>query len=293
MPPRQAPDSERQQKRRSSTPESVVRRSLEKVNVFISYASSDNEIAKILREELIDIDRNRVNCFLDSETIASGEGWRNKLDMALDEADWLVCLFTGEQSDFCGYEIEVFTKAKVQNPRGGDARFVCLHDQPELPAVFSSHQNKLIVFPPEPTSTTEPFDAPGFYSQSPIAKFFSDFCTYKELYVARGVSDSGRQLQTIAQKAKRITDAFKATRGKDIRADTPTQPGIEVRVTAAPDEKLVGIPPEATVTGTFESFALFGLMPPMVQRQLPTTTWGWVREACSSPHNTIVPWMEP
>jgi hypothetical protein len=145
------------------------------VNVFISYASSDNEIAKILREELIDIDRNRVNCFLDSETIASGEGWRNKLDMALDEADWLVCLFTGEQSDFCGYEIEVFTKAKVQNPRGGDARFVCLHDQPELPAVFSSHQNKLIVFPPEPTSTTEPFDAPGFYSQSPIAKFFSDF----------------------------------------------------------------------------------------------------------------------
>jgi hypothetical protein len=258
-----------------------------KVHVFISYTGSDREIAKALREELIDVDRKRVECFLDYETIESGKDWRKVLDETLDKADWLVCIYTGEQSEFCGYEIGVFSKARLRTQKGQDARLVCLHDRSELPGVFS-HQNKLITFP-EPPPGGEPFDESAFYANSPIAKFFADFFTYKELYVAHAPSESERQLQTICQKAKRVTEAFKASRASDIYADTPTQLGIEVRVAAGAGDKLLQISELAEVSGTYESFKLFSMMPPMVQKQLPKTTWGRVREASN---DVIVPWMD-
>jgi TIR domain len=120
-----------------------------KVRVFISYAKADNPIAVALREEITDINRDRVECFLDSETIGSGEGWEKKLDDALSTADWLVCLYTGEQSDFCGYEVGVFTKGKGLAKNSGQSRLVCMHDVADYPSLFRSHQNRYVELPPE------------------------------------------------------------------------------------------------------------------------------------------------
>ena len=55
----------------------------DKVHVFISYAHADRVVAAALREALTDIDRNRVDCFLDYESIQSGEGWKQRLEAAL------------------------------------------------------------------------------------------------------------------------------------------------------------------------------------------------------------------
>jgi hypothetical protein len=110
-----------------------------KVHVFISYAKADNQIATALREEVADINRDRVECFLDSETIASGEGWERKLEDALEVAHWLVCIYTGEQSEFCGYEIGVFTRGKALEKNAGNSQLVCLHDVSNYPAVFRAH----------------------------------------------------------------------------------------------------------------------------------------------------------
>src|ERR1700687_3705163 len=75
------------------------------VSVFISYAHADIGIARALSEVLLEINRDRVVCFLDTQSIESGRPFLDPLNEALETADWLVCIYTGEQSEFCGYEI--------------------------------------------------------------------------------------------------------------------------------------------------------------------------------------------
>jgi hypothetical protein len=263
-----------------------------RVRVFISYAKADNLVATALREEITDINRDRVECFLDSETIASGEGWEKKLEEALEAADWLVCVYTGEQSEFCGYEIGVFTRGRALEKSVSNSRLVCLHDVANYPAVFNAHQNRYVELPPERVPSGETFDETGFYQASGVAKFFEDFCQYDALYVAGETSEVQRRSQAIIRKAKRITEAFRAARGNDVRADTPTQLSVEVTVPCKSGELLTVIPTDASVKGTFQSFGLFGLMPPMHDQQLPSASWGSVRAACRTPFSTHIPWVE-
>src|ERR1700730_8233919 len=99
----------------------------EKVNVFISYAKADGVIAKALYDELLEVSRDRVTCFLDTESIDPGKSWEPTLNSALDAADWLVCIYTGEQSEFCGYEIGGFSKRNALAPRPRDGRLLVPH----------------------------------------------------------------------------------------------------------------------------------------------------------------------
>ena len=261
-----------------------------KVSVFISHASADTNIATALFEELTDINRERVECFLDTRTIASGKNWTHLLNEALTTADWLVCIYTGEQSEFCGFEVGVFTT--IHQAQSQDDRLVCLHDVAEIPAVFQSHQNRLVTFPPNKGVANIQFDDVEFYSRSPLAMFLSDFYKYKDLYIARDVADAQRQVQTLVRQTKRITEAFKSARASDIQSSTPTQLGVDVLVSASLAGGLTQIPDDAEVVGTFQSLGLLGLLPPMQNEKLPSTTWNRVREACSTSFRTTALWME-
>jgi TIR domain len=275
------------------SPRNLTQGSLDdKVRVFISHASSDNGIATALYEELTEIDRNRVECFLDTQTIESGKDWTKLLNDALATADWLFCIYTGDQSEFCGFEIGVFTTVHQSERDSQDDRLVCLHDVATIPAVFHSHQNRLVAFPPKTGASGEQFDEAAFYLGSQVAKFLTDFYKYKGLYVARDAAASQRQLQTLIRQTKRITEAFKAARASDIQSDTPTQLGVDIFVSANPSAERTRIPDDAEVTGTFQSLGLFGLMPPMQNQRLPTATWSRVREACSTAFRTTALWME-
>ena len=265
------------------------------VNFFISYASADNVIAAALYEELKEIDKKRVHCFLDTQSIDSGVDWDEKLNQELKSADWLICVYTGEQSEFCGYEIGVFAEVNGLSQRSPQSRLVCLHDvQPPLPGVFRAYQNRLIVFPSPLTQSAgaAPFDEAAFYLRTPVAKFFSDVYKYKGLYVPTDASESQRQVQMLARQSNRITEAFKAARGSDILANTPTQLGMEVAVPGLPEVKLTRIPDEAIVGGTYESLGLFGLMPARVGKQLPESTWLALREVSATPSRPKPLWME-
>jgi hypothetical protein len=277
---------------RPSTGPAAVAAVSDKVNVFISYARADYVIAKALYDELLEVSRERVVCFLDTESIEPGRQWEPTLNAALEAADWLVCIYTGEQSEFCGYEIGVFSRVNAQHPEGHDSRLVCLHDVDGLPAVFQPHENKLVSFPPEPWPTTSPPDDKEFYTRSELAQFFMAFYKYKSLYPVRDAADGQRQQQTLAGQVKRIADAFWAGRRNDVRYDTPTQLGVEVLVAGGSDGGLAEIPATAEVTGTYQSLALFGLMPPMHDKKLPKTTWGQVRAAAQTPHRRLEPSME-
>src|ERR1700688_1964601 len=205
------------------------------VRFFISYASSDYGIAAALYEELREIDKKRVHCFLDTQSIDSGVGWEEQLTHELKQADWLICVYTGEQSEFCGYEIGVFAEANGVVHRSADSRLVCLHDvQPPLPlpAVFRSYQNRMFVFPPTQKFATGTFDEAAFYARAPLSRFFEDIYKYKNLYLPGDASESARQGQTQGRQVKRLTEAFKAAGASDVWADTPTQLGVEIAVPA-------------------------------------------------------------
>jgi TIR domain len=264
-----------------------------KINVFISYARNGHVIARVLHDELSTINPDRVHCFLDTEAIESGEGWEKKLESALAAADWLVCIYTGEQSEFCGYEIGVFTKGKALEKTAATSRLVCLHDVAVYPTVFRGHQNRKIEFPPETTNPAETFDETGFYERTEVARFLADFCKYENIYTADGVPGFQRQLKLIISKAKLITEAFRTAQGEDIRADTPTQLGIEVSLHwTATGQLLPAIPDTAQVKGTYQSFSLFGLMPHMEGEQLPVGTWAEIKNAGRSRGHGYLPWLE-
>lgn len=264
----------------------------DEVRVFISYANADSGIANALYEELIKIDKNRVRCFLDTKTIGSGKNWKKQLDDFLAIADWLICIYTGEHSEFCGYEIGVFEKVNNLFSKGKDSPVVCLHDVPNLPIVFHPHQNRVVLFPPDPAQQTKQFDENEFYLQSPIAKFFGDIYKYKNLYVLKDASETQRQTQTLVGQVKCISEAFKAARGTDIRADTPIQLQLDVYIPSLQGEPLSCILESAEVTGTFASFKLFDLLPPMIGNQRPATTWGALKRASSSEYRAVAPWIE-
>jgi TIR domain len=273
----------------AQAPQAAVGR---KVNVFISYAKADLIVAKVLLTELQKIAHDRIDCFLDTESIQPGKPWERVLNQALEQADWLVCIYTGEQSEFCGYEIGVFSRVNEIAPGGRDSRLVCLHDVPDIPTVFQTYQNRLVTYPPELLTDPAQFNETEFYSQSELARFLSDLYAYQDLYVPRDLTEAQRQTQTLVEQVKRITEAFRAARGKDVRSDTPTQLGVEVFVTGHRGQKLTRIPPEAEVSGTFQSLALFGLMPPMQDSKLPKTSWAQIREAAKTSYRRLTPSIE-
>jgi TIR domain len=263
-----------------------------KVRVFISHAKADHVIAEALREEIVDLNRDRVECFLDTKTIESGEGWERKLESALLNADWLVCIYTGEQSEFCGYEVGVFTRGRALEEGEEHTRLVCLHDVQPFPGIFRSHQNRLVEYPPERLPSGETFDETGFYEQSDVAKFLSDFCKFDGLYLPGDGAEYQRQSQAFIRKAKVITEAFRISRGNDIRSDTPTQLGFEVIVFAKPGEALETIPANALVKGTYGTFSLFDMMPHLEGEQLPSMSWADIKTATKLPSTGYLPWIE-
>jgi hypothetical protein len=287
-----SPVAARSQDTPQHTSGALVQEEPSKVSVFISYAHNDDMIAQTLYNELIDVNRDRVNCFLDTRNIQSGRNFEDELDRALDQADWLVCIYTGEQSEYCGYEVGVFKKTRSISSGTNDDRLVCMHDVEIVPGVFRNHQNHLVIFPPD-RQLSVTFDESSFYLSSPVASFFKNFYKYKNLYVPKDSDDAQRQLTKLIGQTRRITEAFKAGQRDDPVADTPTQLRIEVSIPCYPEERLTKVPGEAKITGTFHSLRLFGLMPHMHNKQLPVTSWGRLKQEVMNQNGGQTPlWIE-
>ena len=252
------------------------------VRIFISYAHDDAPIAQALHEALLEVNRDRVECFLDTEAIESGRNFEQEINEFLSNADWLVCIYTGQQSDYCGYEVGVFSNTRI-NMRRSDSRLVCLYHTPEFPSIFRNHRNHKVILPPKRSKAVDIFDEEEFYRSSPLAGFFGNIYSYKGLYNARNSSEAQRQTRDLIKHTKSVTEAFIAVTSDEVRADTPTQLLIEVTIPPPKMYPLNEMPENSTVTGTFASLRVFGLMPPMENRQLPVTTWGRLREVVTRP----------
>jgi hypothetical protein len=264
------------------------------VNVFISYHHNDDMIAKELKKRLTKINTGRVRCFLDSEAIEAGTNWEATLLANLKKADWLVCVFTGEESDYCGYEVGVFCEAKgFSMSHNEESRIVCLHDVDRYPEIFHAHQNYLISFPPE--RPQKDYNETKFFRKSNVYKFLAFFYAYKNLYQSENAIESDAQSDSIIEDAKAITTAFREGRFSDVKAQNFIHPRIEIRIRDGGGDdgaNFKGIPEDSEVSADDTTFALFNLdLLKPTDASPALASWKLLREAQLTSHMSTS-WMD-
>jgi hypothetical protein len=278
----------------------------EKTNVFISYAHEDTIIANAIKDQLTSLARNgrgasSLNCFLDTESIQPGVKYEPVIRAALEEADWLIVVFTGYQSVYCGFEIGIYSIIKPQPDKSIDEKPVaCVHDvdQRKLPAVVEGYSTTLIsrIAPYLPDPLNELTQNAELWWKNPVGKLLRAICATKGLYTPQHRADNPVQYQIdIAQAASNIAYAFEIARQEDEQSETPVQAGLELIVfppfEGKDDER---IPPHSAVLGSSSAFKILGLNVPysVGSSEVPQITWGELRQALSTAGHANIPWMD-
>ena len=130
----------------------------ETTHAFISYANQDRIIAEEVERQLTELagkgkGRPFLKCFLDTKSIPPGQRYQPIIKSALEQADWLIVIFTGHQSVYSGYEIGLYSILHSDRPHE-ERPIICLHDveRSRLPAVLNRCNTTLVsqVVPNDP-----------------------------------------------------------------------------------------------------------------------------------------------
>lgn len=268
-------------------------------SAFISYHHDDKIIGECLYDQLVflakqGLGRPNLDCFLDVRDIPPAEDWKPIIDTNLGDKDWLIVIFTGEQSVYCGYEIGTFSQlhAKSEN------RWIMgLFDVPvrTLPIILQSYQNTAV---PSIGATQDPIkvfvstDELNNWYESSIGLFLRKFCNYRGLYtVAHEGQNPGVFTANIAVAAKRIANAFAIARGTDLKSETSSQISFELTVRNTGSDTFDTIPGSSSVLGTSMFFHVLGLVLPFDPNQAPNTTWEELGRMLDRGGTKKIPWM--
>lgn len=249
---------------------------------FISYHHSDNDIATAIRTELFRLaERGRgkryLSCFLDTDpkSIEDGNRWEPIIKDHVELTDWLVCIYTGDQSDYCGFEVGAFS---LRNELGSntpvhDKHLICLYDVPpdKLPKLFSPYKNEQII------RSAITHSEVNTWWNSPVGRFLNQFCAYRQLYVPTHRENPAEYTIDIAQSAEVITRAFDASRKNDVKEETPCQLNFQLKVDPTDDGQLTCISDTDLVISTSFTFDILGLNLALAADRAPRITWGELR----------------
>src|SRR5690348_1392307 len=171
---------------------------------FISYAHQDSIIANEIERQLIYLaekgkGKTFLKCFLDTKSIPPGQKYEPIIKAALEQADWLIVVFTGDQSVYCGYEIGIYSVIKPQD----DKPVICLHDvdKGSLPAVLDGY-NTAMVAQVAPFLAGDPMpsgEEVKLWWESSIGNFLRCFCRDKRLYTSDDCDDPSEYTVDIAK----------------------------------------------------------------------------------------------
>jgi hypothetical protein len=271
---------------------------MHKTHAFVSYAHQDFIIADALEKQLFLLagkgkGKPLLTCFLDTKSIPKGAKYEPIIRSGLVGADWLIVIFTGDQSVYCGFEIGLFSSI---NP--DKKPIICLHDveKSRLPGVLDGY-NTVPVGPIVPYLTKDSINSGeemNLWWDSPIGLFLREFCEKKKLYEPGDVNNPSEYTVDIATAAKAISNAFEVARQEDEQSETPVQAGLEI--TIGPSTELTRIPEESILVGTSRAFEILGLNLALnlssSQAQAPQIAWGEMRKALLQPPRANVPWMD-
>jgi TIR domain len=276
----------------------------DKTHVFISYAHQDTIIAHAIRDQLTLLAQNgagapSLNCFLDTESIEPGRKFEPIIKAALEDADWLIVVFTGDQSVYCGYEIGMYSILKPHADLPTQEKPVAwLHDvdKNRLPAVVNGYSTTLIsqiaaYLPDPPNQLTS--DAKLWWDSS-VGKLLRAICGSKGLYTPHHRSADPSQYQIdIAQAASKIAHAFEIARLEDEVSDTPVQAALEL-VVFPPFKGEQSIPAQSDLIGSSRAFEILGLNVPhsLAGQETPHLSWGELRQALARPERANIPLLD-
>jgi hypothetical protein len=274
-------------------------------HAFISYAHQDTIIANEIRRQLTflaqqGMGRRSLECFLDTESIQPGQRYEPVIRSALEETDWLVVVFTGDQSVYCGYEIGMYSVMKPQDDIPAHEKpVVWLHDveKSKLPAVVEGY-NTTLVSPVAPYLPDDPdVSAPDVkrWWDSPVGRFLRTICNTKGLYIPNDrMGEPGQYELDIARAASKISHAFEIARQEDEESETPVQAAFELTVFPPFEGELKRIPESSILVGSSRAFEILGLSLPLSldANLAPQMTWGQLRQALSRPERANIPWMD-
>jgi hypothetical protein len=261
----------------------------EVTHVFISYAHQDTIIANAIRDQLTLLAQHgegspSLNCFLDTESIEPGQKFEPVIKATLEEADWLLVVFTGDQSVYCGYEIGMYSILKPHSDKPTNEKPVAwLHDvdKSKLPAAVNGYSTTLIsriapYFPEPPNELTQ---NGRLWWNSSVGKLIRTICERKGMYTPDHRKTDPVQYQVdIAEAASKIAYAFEAARQEDEESDTPVQAALELTVFPpfkGDDRKIPGL------VGSSRAFEILGLNVPhsLTANEAPHITWAELRAA--------------
>jgi hypothetical protein len=271
---------------------------------FISYAHQDSIIASEIERQLTILagkgkGKAFLRCFLDTKSIPPGQRYEPIIKSALEQTDWLIVVFTGDQSVYCGYEIGIYSIVKPHDDKAHEDKPVtCLHDvdKSKLPAVLDGY-NTTLVSQVAPYTTSDPIpsgEEVNLWWESPVGKFLRAFCHSKALYTADDCTNPGEYTIDIAKAAKQICHAFEVARQEDEESETPVQAGFEITIYPSLDGAIKRIPENSVLVGSSRAFDILGLNLPLslAANQAPQTTWGQIRQALSRSDRANIPWMD-
>jgi len=208
----------------------------ETTHAFISYANQDRIIAEEVERQLTELagkgkGRPFLKCFLDTKSIPPGQRYQPIIKSALEQADWLIVIFTGHQSVYSGYEIGLYSILHSDRPHE-ERPIICLHDveRSRLPAVLDGCNTTLVsqVVPNDPRDSSPSGEEVNLWFESPVGRLLRAICDSKELYTA---NDNPMQYTIdIARAAKKICSSFAPARGHSSEAHVETPPQAQPQV---------------------------------------------------------------
>jgi hypothetical protein len=271
---------------------------------FVSYAHQDFIIADEIRNQLDNLAQRGMGgscleCFLDTESIEPGKKYEPVIRKALEQTDWLIVVFTGDQSVYCGFEIGLYSFMNDSGKAQEEKPVVCVHDvdKTRLPAVLTGYNTTQIsrVANYLPDNATASSPDVKLWWDSPLGKLLQDVCQSKNLYTPlHRKRDPAQYELDIAKAASKIAHAFEAARAGDEESETPVTAVLELIVYPPFDSAEKRIPENATLVGSSRAFELLGINPPLSldQAQAPQITWGQLRQTLSRPERANIPWVD-
>jgi hypothetical protein len=268
-------------------------------HAFISYAHQDAIIANEVQKQLTFLAEKGngkpfLGCFLDTKSIPKGQRYEPIIKSGLEHADWLIVIFTGDQSVYCGYEIGLYSIMNTSD----DKPIICLHDVDKsgLPAVLDGY-NTAMVTPVAPYLAKDPMPSGSelnLWWDSSVGQFLREFCRKKGLYTPEHCDNPSEYAVDIARAARNISYAFELARQEDEKEETPVQAGFEITINPPLEGELTRVPEDSILVGTSRAFDILGLSLPLSlsANQAPHITWGQLRKALSQPERANIPWMD-
>jgi hypothetical protein len=195
--------------------------------IFLSYKSSDpkdKKSAKRIKEILEGLSRDAVQVFASDESIHAGDNWRPVINKEINEADYLIFLYTDRHAnwDWCHFEAGLFLKTAPESVEVDKRRIFCIHPASvgDPPSPLGTFQHIKL---PDALESLVNFLVQLFVGDDPIRKLWFDSNSERIRQMATDISDEvGRMAVTSLQLCRYITLRGKTQPNLDLPSDGGT-----------------------------------------------------------------------